>query len=83
MGYWGKHIYIYFVVNSQYINSMQDVETLESIGVHLGHLNFEFECKCAVGLLGHFTRIFVGHYICLRTPIVVDSSFVLTLLYLV
>ena len=61
------------VVNSQYISNRQDVETLANTGIHLGHLNADFECKCAVGLLGHFAGNFARHYICLGMPLVVDS----------
>ena len=41
------------------------------------HLNIEFDQKCVVGLLGHFAGTFTRYYICLGSPIVVDSSLVL------
>ena len=67
------------MVTTQYISERQDIATLASTRIHLGHLNVEFEHKCAVGLPGHFVGLFAGHYICLGMPIVVDSSFVFTL----
>ena len=37
-------------------------------------MNFDFELKCAGGLLGHFAGTFAGCYIYLERTIVVDSS---------
>ena len=48
-------------------------------GIRSLRLNIEFELNCAIGLPGYFNGTFVGHYICLGSPIVVDSSFVLYL----
>ena len=52
------------VVNTQYISDRQDTRTEYSIGISLVHLNFEFELTCAVGLLGNFARIIIGHSMC-------------------
>ena len=53
-----------------------------STGIRSLYLNIEFELQCVVGLPGYFARTFSDYYICLGSPIVVDSSFVLYLLTL-
>ena len=49
----------------------------DRIGIDSWHLNIEFELKCAVGFPRYFVGTFAKHYICLGSPIVVDSSSVL------
>ena len=62
-----------FVVNAQYISVRQDLVIDDGTGICALRLNIEFELKCAVGLLGYYARTFAKYYICLGSPIVVDS----------
>ena len=59
------------VVNAKYISCTQDWGIGCSTGTHWWYLNFNFERKCAGGLLGHFARTSAGRYICLERLIVI------------